>query len=80
MIGAAGVEGVSVWGPSWRTGTFGLLARVEPPMHADYPHFPGFLVDCPECMSRCYCDREAVDAGREVECVFHTFGSGVSEQ
>lgn len=24
--------------------------------HADYPHFPGQLHDCPMCEAQCFCD------------------------
>lgn len=33
--------------------------------HADYPHSPGMLYDCPECEARCYCG----DLTRETHCV-----------
>lgn len=23
--------------------------------HADYPHFPGMLYDCPACEAECFC-------------------------
>lgn len=28
------------------------------PQHADYPHEPGTLYDCPACESTCYCSTE----------------------
>ena len=35
--------------------------------HADYPHHPGTLYDCPACESECFCHRTG---GFDVKCVF----------
>lgn len=40
------------------------------PVHVDYPHEPGYLIDCPACEDGCYCSPGAA------ECVFegrHTY-------
>lgn len=37
------------------------VTRVD---HADYPHWPGYLPDCPACEARCHCD------GESAECVY----------
>lgn len=35
---------------------FGLTWVRPQPQHADYPHNPGALYDCPACQSQCFCD------------------------
>jgi hypothetical protein len=37
--------------------------------HADYPHHPGYLYDCPACEAHCYCkpgDTECVHCALDV--------------
>lgn len=29
--------------------------------HADYPHTPGTLYDCPACESQCFCTEKGID-------------------
>jgi hypothetical protein len=41
--------------------------------HADYPHEPGRLYDCPACESHCYC------RPGETECVFSGPHNGLAE-
>lgn len=44
--------------------TWGLNhPSITGPSHVDYPHLPGYLIDCPACESRCHC----TDGG----CVYH---------
>jgi len=31
----------------------------EAPEHADYPHRPGTLYDCPACENECFCERKS---------------------
>lgn len=33
-------------------------------MHVDYPHWPGYLIDCPACEAECHC------APGNAECVY----------
>lgn len=33
--------------------------------HVDYPHEPGYLVDCPACEQKCHCKPG------QAECVYH---------
>lgn len=40
------------------------------PAHADYPHEPGTLYDCPACESRCFCG----DIRRAPWCIYCTGG------
>jgi hypothetical protein len=35
--------------------------------HVDYPHHPGFLVDCPGCESRCHCEEDSATCVWEPE-------------
>lgn len=32
-----------------------MTTTTPEPLHADYPHNPGTLYDCPACESRCHC-------------------------
>lgn len=41
--------------------------------HVDYPHWPGYLHDCPACEARCFCT-----AGN-LECVFEGEHNGTGE-
>ncbi len=34
--------------------------------HADYPHTPGMLYDCPKCETTCYCKSD-----EDGPCVYH---------
>lgn len=38
--------------------------------HADYPHVPGYLIDCAACEATCHCNVDAVREGRNSECVY----------
>lgn len=40
-----------------------MLSEYLNPAHADYPHEPGALYDCPACEARCYC-------AEGLECVY----------
>lgn len=43
---------------------YALRAYVKAIPHADYPHHPGTLYDCPACERECYC----ADMGAGMEC------------
>lgn len=43
--------------------------NVEDIRHADYPHTPGSLYDCPRCEAECFCKREHGSL-EWTECVF----------
>lgn len=46
--------------------------------HRNYPHQEGRLPGCLACEMSCFCDFKAIEAGREVECIFigHTENQG----
>lgn len=48
------------------------LTVTEP--HVDYPHEPGYLVDCPACEVRCHCGMATDGEPRDglAPCVFHS--------
>jgi hypothetical protein len=45
----------------------GLVYAVSRVEHADYPHYAGYLHDCPACLARCYCDGEHAQCVHEGE-------------
>lgn len=42
--------------------------------HVDYPHFSGYLFDCPACEASCHC------APGNAECVFEGEHNGTAEE
>lgn len=30
--------------------------------HVNYPHYPGYLYDCPACEVECFCDADALNS------------------
>ena len=43
----------TTYGAAERCGGAGTVK--DGPVHADYPHDPGYLFDCPACEERCHC-------------------------
>lgn len=41
-----------------------FVRKVNDPQHVDYPHHPGYLVDCPACEAKCHCTEGSA------ECVY----------
>lgn len=54
------------------------MSQTEMLGHADYPHWPGELYDCPACEAECFCDptdnqSECVHCALTLECEYWVY-------